>query len=35
MRKNRNHLGLEEKLESPPQGAAAAARMEYKHDLAA
>ena len=36
MRKNsRDHLGLEEKPERPPQGAAAAVRVEYKHDLAA
>ena len=33
--KNKNHLGLEEKPERPPQGAAAAVRVEYKHDLAA
>ena len=35
MRKNRNHLGLEEKPERPPPGAAAAVKAEYKHDLAA
>ena len=35
MRKNRNHLGLEEKPERPPSGAAAAVKAEYKHDLAA
>ena len=35
MRKNRNHLGLEEKSERPSQGAAAAVRVEYKHDLSA
>ena len=35
MRKNKNHLGLEEKPERPPPGAAAAVKAEYKHDLAA
>ena len=35
MRKNRNYLGLEEKPELPPPGAAAAVKAEYKHDLAA
>ena len=35
MRKTTNHLGMEEKPERPPQGAAAAVRVEYKHDLAA
>ena len=35
MKKNRNHLGFEGKPERPPQGAAAAAGVEYKHDLAA
>ena len=32
---NRNHLGVEVKPERPPQSAAAAVRVEYKHDLAA
>ena len=35
MRKNRNHLGLEEKPERTPPGAAATVRAEYKHNLAA
>ena len=35
MRKNSNYLCLDEKPERPPQGAVAAARVEYKHDLTA
>ena len=35
MRRNKNHLGWEERPECPPQGATAAVRAEFKQDLAA
>ena len=34
MRRNRNHLDLDERPERPPQGATAAIRAEFKQDLA-
>ena len=35
MRQRRNHLGLENRLERPPNNAVVAVRQEYKEDLAA
>ena len=35
MRRNRNHLGLDERPEPPPPGTTAAVRLEFKHDVAA